>query len=179
MKILTIIGFIATNLFSHQLAAVSVEEMSAEHKRVIDEFVEQTGVLELFRQDVKAHYFELLAVPTLKQLEQSDFKDDPNPKVLMEAGIDDALEKAFKAPSLQFLHYQVFGKAYSKEEVEELLIFFKTDVGKKTLEKDSQLFEDWKKQRNKWAVSLRQNVKDAIDEKLTPYLEQQLAESAK
>ncbi|MEM7468455.1 MAG: DUF2059 domain-containing protein [Pseudomonadota bacterium] len=153
-----------------------LDHLSETHKELILEFVNETGYIGPFKKEVRKHYHELIVVPTLNSLQGSIFEKDAKPRELMDEAIDSFLAQAFEEPSLEFVHYQIFSQYYNETEIRELLTFYRTDIGKKTLDQESQLFEDWQKQRYKWAVGLRQRVNDAVAEKLDPYIAGRLAE---
>lgn len=177
LKYLRYFIFISISMVWITSVASPFEHLTDKHKQLIEEFVDTTGKMGPFRDEVRKHYHELVFIPTEKMFAGTILENDPRARDVMNEAIDKVLNEAFEEPSLDFVHYQIFSEKYSEPELEELIKFYRTDVGKKALDSDSALFEQWEKQRYKWAISLRQRVKDEVRKDLNAYHDKQLAEA--
>lgn len=170
------IALVASLGFGSSIAA-PFDDLSERHKQLIEELVDLTGEMPAFREKVRQHYHELIFVPTEKMFMGTILENDPQARKVMNDAIDSSLDRAFdEEPAIKYVHYQSFGSAhYSETELEELVEFYRTKVGRKTMESMSELFKAWEEGRNRWAVSIRSTVKDEVKQRLNEYHQQRIA----
>lgn len=162
-------------LFWADLCAEPIARITAEKKRLIEELVLLTGEIGPFREQVRRHYHEELFVPTEKMFKGTLLENDPHARDIMNNAIDSVLAHQFdSAAGLKNVHHQSFAPHFDEQELIGVIEFYRTPAGKKAFSTMGNLFEQWKNNRNQWALSLRAEIRQAIKEQLDAYYKNKL-----
>lgn len=164
--------------FSFSYAA-PFDELTDRHKQLIEELVALTGEMPLFREAVREHYHAHVFIPTEKMFVGSILENDLQARNIMNSAIDSVLNQEFdEGISIKYVHYQSFSTSFTENELLELIKFYRTDIGKRTMDSMTELFMDWKENRERWAVSLRSKVRNEVKLRLNKYHDQRLAKES-
>ena len=163
-KIITL--FILINLYLNNLQAT--DSLTIEKKNDIRILLELTDVLKLGREIGRSVIHERLLSPDITDLEipdslydelKQDVVDFFNEAMVTENGLIEDL-------------IQIYHKYYSAGEIKELISFYKTDAGKKTISLMPVLLQETSSAIKNWCDNLIPYIEILIERKLDPSHEQ-------
>ncbi len=105
--------------------------------------------------------------PFLAQLKAKGIPEEGIKEV--SAAADRFFAKTFDNPELEKEMAKVYENAYTKEEMEQLLEFYKTPLGKKTLETMPQIMQESAKIGQKFAMENQAGFQAEMQEIMTKY----------
>ena len=156
-------------------AECAEKNLSERKVQLIDELVSLTDEMDAFQTQVRDYYYEFMFISVDKMFVGTILENDPNALRIMRESIDDVIDWEFtEGTNLKRVHYLSFGAGMTVQELEELIEFYRTDVGRKVLSGNAGIFKEWKKNRNDWAKSLHSPIRRKTKLRLNEYYEKQL-----
>lgn len=171
LKSLLIIGLFCASTVTFP----SEEQLSESHKALIEELVALVGDMETFKVEVRNYHHELMFLPVEKMFAGTILEDDPEVLEVMRETIDSVIDWEFsEGTSLKKIHYQSFATDISENELQALITFYRTDLGKKVLGTKAGLFKEWETNRNIWGRSLQSDIRRKVGQRLDEYHKRKL-----
>ncbi len=156
-------------------AVSSTESLSENHKILIEELVSLVGDMDAFQQDVRDYHHKLLFLPAKKMFNGTILENDPEALNIMRESIDSVIDWEFsEGTALKKIHYQSFATDISEDELQALVSFYRTDLGKKVLSTKAGIFREWETNRNIWAKSLHGDIRRKAKQRLEEYHQEKL-----
>lgn len=136
-----------------QESAIEAEKIAA-----IDELITVTGAVDLGEQ------FSAIMVQQMAQaIRQSRPDIQPRAFEIMTEVVNELISEELASGSLQDVLYPIYDRYFTLEELQALLNYYATDIGRKTLEVMPQLTQDSIQAGQMWGAALGPRIAEQVN----------------
>ena len=153
-------GFVLAALVSGSLAG-QVTSIPSSHENAIRLLIEETGALEIGTQ-----FAEAVVIQMSQNLRQARRDIDPRAFEILREEVLGTINEQMESGSFEAKIIPVYAKYFSEEEVEQLLAFYRTDIGRKTIEVMPTLTQESMEVGQAWGIAIGPLIGQRVSERL-------------
>ncbi|MEQ8313028.1 MAG: DUF2059 domain-containing protein [Gammaproteobacteria bacterium] len=154
------ISWAALMALTSQVAAQD-DEVSAEHEAAIRLLIEETGALDMGEQ-----FADLFVTQMSQGLRQARPDIPPRAFVIIREETMATLQEELESGSMEDLVVPIYAKYFTLEEVQELLAFYRTPIGRKTVEVMPVLTQESMQVGQSWGMAIGPVIGQRVAERL-------------